>query len=325
MAEDVRPAKGAPPVNNSETASGRFTAITFLKRAMPLSRQARVAASLVPARMQFRFAAAAGRWQGRLAGALGGNRRLTELAMREHWLRELAYHDRLPVPVRVHGQDALDRYSATGPVLYYTAHLAMSDVPLRVLIEQGYPIPVPIADEGRIVDGGCYPVVGMQMPIPALCAGPSVLLRARTLLKEGRSIACMADRDLLDDQLNGNPLRLAGRMRVPVVLMWAELAEDGVVDVTFRAAPHPWCENEAAIDENIGLIREIPEQSSERAGHGASCNRVCTSETRGCGGGSCSRVCGVARPLPGASAILFGRSGAGVGRWSWLLERDVGE
>jgi hypothetical protein len=231
-------------------------AISRLKQMLPLSRQAEILARLVPARFWFRCAIVCSRLQGRIAAKMGGDGKLTELVMRDHWLREFTDRGRFPLPMRVAGREVLDEYLPQGPVLYCTMHIGMSDMPLRFLVDQDYAVPVPIAHGGRMVAGERYPVTGMNLLTPALMAGPHVLSRARTLLLRGTSVACLAERNYTDGEFNANPLRLAARLRVPLIFTWATLARDGVIDVEFRAAPHPYCDGEAEMEENLnGLLR----------------------------------------------------------------------
>lgn len=229
---------------------------SWIRRHMPLQRQTRIASALIPARFWYGFALAVSRWQGRLVDALGGNGALSEAMMRDHWLRELSFHGAFPIPWRLHGREVLDEYAVPGPVLYYNTHLPMVEIPLRVLMELGYPMPVPVADPGRIVDDEGYIIAGMPERVPAVAANSHVLARLRTLLTRGTPVACLADNEL-GGELFLNPLRLAARLRVPVLFCWAELAGDGIIDVTFRAAPHPFCETEAAIQENLQFLREL--------------------------------------------------------------------
>jgi hypothetical protein len=223
---------------------------------MPLSRQARVASALLPSRFRFRFGLAASRWQGRLVARLGGNGPLTEALMRDHWLRELTFHGSFPIPTRVRGLEVMDKYSVPGPVLYCATHLPLGEIPLRVPMEFGYPIPVPVADPGRVLEQERYVVAGMSERIPALPVSPYVLARMRTLLLRGTPVVCLADNEF-GGELSTNPLRLAARLRIPVIFVWAELARDRVIDVTFQLAPHPLCETEDAIAENLRLLQEI--------------------------------------------------------------------
>jgi hypothetical protein len=232
---------------------------------MPLTRQVRIASRVVPARWRFRFALAVSRLQGRMMEAFGGNRALTEAMMRDHWLRELTFHGAFPVPWRLQGRDVLDRYCVPGPVLYCTTHIPLGEVPLRVVIELGYPTPLPFADPGRIVGQDQYVVAGLPGSIPALPVSGYSLARMRTLLREGRSVVFLADSEF-GGELSANPLRLAARLGIPVIFAWAELAADDAIDVTIVPAPHPFCENEAAIEENLQLLREITDRLLHQLG-----------------------------------------------------------
>ena len=233
------------------------SAISRLKQMLPLSRQVRILARLIPPMLWFRCALVSSKLQGRVAEKIGGNRKLTELVMRDHWLREFTDRGRFPVPIRLTGREVLEEFLPRGPVLYCPIHVGMSDIPLRFLAEHGYPVPVPVADGGRMVGVDRYPVMGMDLAIPAVAAGPHALARVRTLLLQGTSVACLADRDYLDERFNANPMRLASRMRIPLIFPWAKLAKDGVIDCEFRAAPHPYGESEAAMEENLSALRQI--------------------------------------------------------------------
>jgi len=235
---------------------GRRSPMMWLKRVMPLSRQAGIAAAVLPARLRFRFDLAVSRLQGRLMGLLGSNPTLTEAMMLDHWVRELSYRGGFPIPWRLHGRDVLDKYNGLRPALLYSLHAPLCEMPLRVLMELGYPVPTPLADPGRIVDQDKLLVPGMETRIPSLPATDSPLVRARTLLRRGQGVACLADRSF-GGSLYANPMRLAARLKVPVIFSWAELGPDGVVDVTFQALPYPLCETEKAIAQNLIFLGEM--------------------------------------------------------------------
>jgi hypothetical protein len=174
--------------------------------------------------------------------------------MRDHWLRELTFHGGFPIPWRIQGRDVLEHYAALGPVLYCSTHLPLTEVQLRVLLDLGY-VPVPLADPGRM-NGDRYVVPGIAEPIPALAVNFHVLARMRSLLRQGTSVVCLADSEFAGP-LSPKALRLAGRMGVPVIFSWAELAADHVIEVTFRPAPHPLCRNEQEIAENLEFLYGI--------------------------------------------------------------------
>jgi hypothetical protein len=228
----------------------------WLKRLMPLSRQARMAAAVLPSGVQFRCALAMSRLQGYVMGSLGSNPVLTEAMMRDHWVRELSFWGGFPIPWRLHGRDVLDHYNGLGPILYYTLHAPLCEMPLRVVMELGYPVPIPLADPGRLVEQDKLLVPGMETRIPSLSVTDSPLLRVRTLLRRGQGVVCLADR-CFAGAFYTNPMRLTARLGVPVIFSWAELGPDGVVDVTFQPVPYPLCETEKAIAQNLSFLEEI--------------------------------------------------------------------
>jgi len=230
--------------------------VSWFRRAMPLSRRVRIVASLLPKQRWFRFALLASKSQGRASNAMGGNGKLTELWMRDHWLRELTSHGTFPIPQRIHGREELDRYTAIGPVLYCSTHLSMFEICLRALVELGHR-PVAVADDGRIVDGQRYPVIGMSEKLPALRATPYTLTQMRSLLLSGKSVACMADSEYMDTDLSDNLVRFAYRLRIPVIFTWAKLGTDNVFDVMFQPAQSLYGEGTSCVEESMNFLRRL--------------------------------------------------------------------
>jgi hypothetical protein len=236
--------------------------VRLVKRILPVSRQARVVAAVLPPAMWFPFATAVTRCQGKMIRLLRSDGAPAEILLLDRWLHELTRHGAYPVPWRVHGRDVLDRYTKAGPLLYVTLHVALADMTLRALAELGYPSPCPVASEG--VER--YPVVGTELSLRALPATPFVLTRMRTLLLRGESVSCMVDRDHLSGSYSTHPMRLAARLRVPVIFCWGEIAPDGVVDVFFRTAPRLYSETEEAMAENLGFFQELRDRILSRHG-----------------------------------------------------------
>ena len=245
-----------------EQQRDRSRFVEWVKRILPVSRQARVVAIVLPPAMWFRFAVAVARWQGSAIRLLRGDGAPAEILIRDRWLRELTLLGAFPIPWRVHGREALERFSALGPVLYVTLHLALADMTLRVLVELGYPTPHAVTAEGV----HRHPVVGMGMQLPALPATSFVLTRMRTLLARGVSVSCMVDRDHLSESYSTNPMRLAARLRVPVIFCWGEIAPDGVVDVFFHPAPRQYSEKDGPIAENLRFFQELRDGILSRNG-----------------------------------------------------------
>lgn len=241
---------GGPAVRRKRRAGSR--AVLLLKSFAPVSLQARVVAALLPAALWYRVAIAMSRWQGRMIRLLRRDGVPAEILVRESWLKELSRYGAFPIPWRLHGREVLDQYSIPGPVVYLGMHIAMADIAVRVLTELKYPDWRPI-----IGVGNSYCIVGLNRTIPAITASPYVLVQMRRAILEGYSIACHVDPDHLSGVFSAKPMHVAGRLGVPVVLMWSEIARDGVIDVMFRLAPHPFCENEQAIEQNLQFFREL--------------------------------------------------------------------
>ena len=186
---------------------------------------------------------------------MGGNGTLTKALMLDNWLKEFTLWGAYPIPWRLHGREVLDRYARPGPVLYCWTHLPLMELPFRALLDLDYPRPAVVVSEGRLVEGNGVIVCGCEERLPAFPANFHALARVRSTLSRGTAVLCYADSDF-GGELISNPMHLAGRLGVPVIFQWGELASDGVIDITFREAPHPFCESEEAIQENLRFLRE---------------------------------------------------------------------
>lgn len=243
----------------------RGTVLKSLKRLgshLPLSRQALMVRRLLPRRLWFRAAVAVSAAHGRVVERMGGNGPFTAALMLDFWLRELSFGGEYPIPYRVKGEDVC---RAPGPKLYTWTHLPLTEVPLRVGLEIGGEPPAVVADPGNIVGENELLVVGWKHRVEAIPADDQLLLRVRTKLATGAPVVFLADQ-FLGGPLSDIPLRLAARLRVPVVFQWAELAKDGVVDVEFQFAPYPFCEDEEAMQKNLAYLRERNRAALERLG-----------------------------------------------------------
>lgn len=231
---------------------------------VPLSRQAVILRHVLPRGLWFRAALAMARMQGRVVAGMGGNGNFTTLMMLGFWLRELSFGGEFPIPYRVTGAEVVQ---APGPKLYTWTHLPLTEVPLRVGLEIGGSEPAVVSDPGKVVGDHEFLVFGWPRRIEALRADAQLLSRVKASLRAGKSVVFLADQ-YLGGPLSEVPLRVAARLRVPLVFQWAELQPDGVLDVTFRLAPHPFSEDEHAMAENLAFLREQNEAALERLGWG---------------------------------------------------------
>ena len=225
-----------------------------LVRWIPLRRRAQWVARLVPRSSWYRVALSASRVQARITARMGGNGELTEAVMLDHWLHELTLCGAFPIPWRRADVSALERVDGKTGVLYCWTHVPLSDMPLRAFLEMGHEAPWAVAEEGNIVERGEFIVPGLAQRVRAIAADRYMLLKMRTVLRRGGSVAYMADPEL-GGPISGRALRLVGRLGARVIFQWAERREDGVIDIWFVDAPQPFCESDEAIEENLEFLR----------------------------------------------------------------------
>lgn len=224
-------------------------------RLIPLRRQARIVALVLPARYWYRAAIRVSSLHARVTAMLGGgDRMLTEAMLLDNWLQEMTFCGEYPIPWRGAEIEGLNHSEPGRGVLYCGTHLPLFDVPLRALLEMGHEPPLIVADPGRIFGENELVVPGLKQRCRTIPVSPYVLMRIRTELRDGGSVGCLAD-VVLGAPISSNILRLAGRVGARVVFNWAERQPDGVIDIHFVEAPRPYCESEEDIEVNMEFLR----------------------------------------------------------------------
>jgi hypothetical protein len=221
-----------------------------------LERRARMIAATVPRRHWFRAAILMSRVHGHLSAAFTGRRRgIVEAYIREDCLIELSRRGPFHVPIRVIGAELLEpAESERAGVVLCGTHVPWNNVMIRAAILSGHKPELVVTDPNSILlkDNEFLPT-GLDDGVPAAAPGPGGLLRIRTVLRNKGIVACT-----LDQRAGGKSypdlLVIAGRLGARAVTFSAELARDGVVDITFRNALHPYCESRQAIQENLQAI-----------------------------------------------------------------------
>jgi hypothetical protein len=234
--------------------------LPWLASLLHLRRQVQFVAWALPNRHWYRAALAMCRLQGAINGALGGNRVLTEAVMLDNWLSELTEIGSFPIPYILNRIDDLEAGDPRIGTLHCWIHEPLVEFLMRPLLEQGYSEPIVVADPGRIIDGDRIMVPGTAKRLMAIPAEKSALRQARRLLLDGISVICLAD-EYLGGPLQPVVLRLAGRVGARVVFQWAVRRPDGVIEVTFRNAPHPYCETDDAVRENLAFLQEAQQRA----------------------------------------------------------------
>lgn len=261
-----------PAVSHQRTSRRQRTVLALsapvvqlLKRLathLPLHRQAELVARMLPARLWYRAALTISRAQGRLVERMGGNRLLTTELMLDLWLRELSFSGAYPIPSRSVG---LAVCLTPGPKLFSWTHLPLTEVPMKLYFEGGGTAVAVVSDEGKIVGENQFQVFGWPERMEALPADAHLLSRVMRTLRGGKSVVFLADH-FLAGPMSDVPVRIAGKLGVQLVFQWAELAADGVLEVTYQAAPCPYSRNEAEIAENMSFLRGARNRTLLRLG-----------------------------------------------------------
>ena len=173
--------------------------------------------------------------------------------MLDHWLLELTLCSPYPIPWRGVGVEVLNHHDSKHGTMFCWTHVPMFEVPLHALMEMGHS-PQVAADPGKIVGDHEFVVPGAARRLRAIPMDPYVLIRMRTVLRQGGSVACLADPEL-GAPLSPHVLHFAGRIGARVIFLWAERGRDGVVDVHFVEPPRPLCRSEEDIAANMEFLR----------------------------------------------------------------------
>ena len=249
----------------------RQTAVTFaplirlLKRTatqLPVRRQAELVTRGLPVRLWYRAALLISRAQGRLVVRMGGNRVLTTELMLDFWLRELSFAGPYPIPYRCRGMELV---MAPGAKLLTWTHLPLTEFPLRPYCEGGAAPLAVVSDPGKIVGQKEFPVFGWPVRMEAIPTDRHLLPRVMRTLQGGKTVVFLADH-YLAGPLSDVPVRLAGRLGVPLIFTSAAFADDGVMDVLFSEAPQPLSRNKEEVAANMAFLREARNQALLRLG-----------------------------------------------------------
>jgi hypothetical protein len=239
--------------------------LRWLASRLPLRRQARLLAWILPNHLWYRGALKITQLQGALIGLAGGNRKLTEAVMLDHWLYELTVIGPFPIPWVLIGEDVLRAADPRIGTVYCWIHEPLVEFPIRPVLESGFPEAMVVADRGRIVEDGKYMVFGLPNRLIAIPADRYALGRAKRSLAEGMSVICLAD-EYLGSPLMPYVLQLAGRVGARVVFQCARRRPDGTIEVTFMNAPRPFCEDEQAVHENLAFLKAAQQRALQSLG-----------------------------------------------------------
>lgn len=172
--------------------------------------------------------------------------------MLNHWISQLvSVKGSFPIPIRIKGRELIcPLFCDKAGTVLCSAHMPLLDACLQSLIELAYPLSV-IAAPGALVESK-FPVWG-KPALPGLPSGPDVLLKVRTVLRNGRAVAALVD-DIDSGAYSPNLFRVARLIRAKVLLFVAELHPNGDIEVEFFLPPDPSCLTEQSIFLNLRAL-----------------------------------------------------------------------
>jgi hypothetical protein len=229
--------------------------IEFIKTRVPLSARIGWVATVIPNHLWF---SAINRlcllqtWITKLLGRR--NATLQDSLLLDYWLVQMTVHGSFQIPYTSEGSVHLlknpdDRFG----LVYCGVHLPGYTVAIRALDELGARPNFAIAAPVSIGSDGRYPLVGLSSRLPAIEPGISALVKTRSELARGGVVVSMIDNHI-GEPLTSQLLKLAGKIGSRVVFFWTDRSDDGSIKVIFSSPPHPFCESESKVVENLAEI-----------------------------------------------------------------------
>ncbi|HYP12421.1 MAG TPA: hypothetical protein VEQ63_00735 [Bryobacteraceae bacterium] len=183
----------------------------------------------------------------------------------------LSTRTRIPFPIEweASGTDLLASGDDSKGLILCSAHIPLVRMTLTAAVTLQAPVSavfmVHPPQDGQIA------VLGTDVTLPAVAAGPAVLLKARRMLDSGGWVMLLVDHYTGGDY-SPNVFRFAGRMGARVVFFFVELQANGTVAIRFVSPPDPWCATDQGIEANLAalhagiqnVLRTRPEQRRGR-------------------------------------------------------------
>jgi hypothetical protein len=171
------------------------------------------------------------------------------------WLKVLAsIHPRFPLPIRVKGLETVLAASRNpNGVVICSGHLPLVDLCLPPLVESNCRPTVVAAYTPEWTDG--YPVWGLSERLPIIEMDGLVLVKMRSILRKGGSVAILIDTTSCCKAYSSNTFRLAQTVGAEVVFMVAELRKDGQILVEYLSPPDPYCRSNESMRRNLEALQ----------------------------------------------------------------------
>ena len=224
---------------------------------------ARVFALLIPARYWYRAVLQLCRLQAFFLRPLiaispyRGDRRGSVLVawLMNSWFQQLsALHRPFPISVRSTG-DQVVHQAASNPkgFVICSGHLPLVHCLVRSLTDMGHP-PTAVVSREKGSNEGKYWVWGSGEALPAMLPSRDVLIKVRTILRHGGSVAALVDRGI-SRTFHHNIFRLIHSLEAQVVFATVALQPDGEILVEYFAPPDPFFSSDETIAINLQALQ----------------------------------------------------------------------
>lgn len=172
------------------------------------------------------------------------------------WLFALVRLGRpFPIPVKASGLDVLlQAMDHPRGVLICSSHIPLAYICSRPLVDIRRPPTVVIAG-GPAALNGEFAVWGLAQGLPILDPDSNVLVKIRTVLRRGGSVAMLIDTHL-DLPYSPNVFRVARALGAQVVFTVAELQPDGSILVEYFSPPDPCCKTDEGVYANLQMLED---------------------------------------------------------------------
>ena len=164
-----------------------------------------------------------------------------------------------PIPYTISGLELLENNDAG--IVFCTTHLPLVKVAISATLTSGFKIDKAIVATPNTQE--LMPVWGITQKIPTIKSDKLSLLRAKNILSQKGCVLLMLD-GYYGGKYSPNIMRLAGKLGSKAIFFLPELKPNGNIDIQIMQLPHPYCENEIAVTNNIQFVSDKVDQLLER-------------------------------------------------------------
>ena len=171
------------------------------------------------------------------------------------WLGDLVSLQRpFPIPIKTKGADVVfDACANPKGMVICSVHLPLVNLILLPLVDMGHPPTAVVSGKTELINQKS-PLWGRGDGLPAVVRSRNVLLKVRTILRHGGSVAALVDGGL-GGSINPNMFRMIRLTEAQLVFVIPELQPNGEVLIEYFAPPDPFCNTDESILANLEALQ----------------------------------------------------------------------